>query len=370
MSTQNKLKLDGTVVTPTRLLQAFGEVGVKDKIVSAYQQHKVSNQLFTDILQQEVDTHDYNISFTQNKDTAKKQLYQIASNILQKLALNPVLHTTGIFYDSVEQKVMKETVIGDLEVANSQLAIFPASMQNKLSYYYQIVSLSQNHQPIMLEARTVYKALEEMQKHLDNYIVQTKKQWDNVMKRFNDDHMLEVAAPKILDYLNYFKHISKPVLVNYPLKNLNDNLLLITQRLDALYADMNRTNPKPTVYLHTTATDIVNAYISRVHNNWNSGRTDPHAASNVYHIHIESAQYNVLYTMKNNNKDLYILGYVNWHLDGKMTDSQQRKIEEIKRYSNDLNSFLLYMKHENGWITQKEWYKRTVANYLNIQLPI
>ncbi|MGV7115035.1 hypothetical protein [Paenibacillus kyungheensis] len=371
---QCKLNIDDKKATPAHLLQVFEQVGVKDKILLARQQHKVNIQLFTAILQQEIDEHDQIISFIKNEDVAKQQIYQIASNVLQKLALNAVMDRaegeTDIFYDSVEQHVMKADVMPRLDMFKEQLAIFPADIRTKWLSYYQIVSLSQAQQPIVIEAEAVDSTLNEMEKYLKQYIDQTKKQLDTVTQRVNDDPMLAVVASQLSDYLNGFVYLGKEHLIHYSLKQLTDNLLFITRRLDSLYADMKDMNTEPVVYFYPTANTIDHKYISMVHNNWNAGRGNPKTATSAKHIHVNGYSENVIYTMQNSNKHLYIHGYVNWHLDKSMSGSQIMQTQTIENYSQNLNLFSIYMKYEEEWISQQAWYVKAVAKYLAVAFPI
>ncbi|MFD1886279.1 hypothetical protein [Paenibacillus wenxiniae] len=365
---QRKLIIDDQTATTEHLLTIFEQLDVKKTILHVCAQYNVDHLLFTAILQQEIDEHNLTVSFVKNKELARQQIGHIVSNILQKLALNPVIDTeeeeTTIFYDSVSEHVMKDDVMPRLAEFRNHLKFFPPSMKNKWVSYYQIISLANPSQPIALERAAVDATLDEMENYLNDYIHQTKKQLDTVILRVESDPMLAIVAPQVSDYLNGFKYLNKKLLRQPQLlKEINDNLAFLTRRLDGLYADIRETNPEPVVYLHATAGAIDDGYISMVHNNWNAGRTSPKATA-AKHIHVNGHSENVIYTMQNSNKHLYIHGYVDWHLDSKMSGSEQTQTSAIEAYDQNLNLFSVYMKYEGAWIPQQEWYEQAAAKFL------
>lgn len=357
----NSLKRSATT---SDLLKAFERIGMKSQILSAKANAGVDPLTFTAVLQQEIDEGDFTIHLAENTwEQSKDNISQIASNVLQKLYLDPSVSKddgeTDIFYDTVEDHSSKEEILPRLENLKLHMHIFPGDMKTKLLSYYSMASLSKPDTLLSIDM----EAIEEMETYVLDFSKNILQEVNALNSRIAQDAALARLAPQLQDYVNTFLFVKAEDLSAFPLKEVKDNLAFLSRRIDALQADFNA-EPKPEVYIHQQATDeALDKYVSMVHNNWNAGRTNPTRDTPAKHTHVDGYSTSMIFSMQNGNKDLYIHGVVAFHMDSKMSSSDARSASEMEDRSQTLTNFIPYMPSGSSWITKDQWYDNKIKQY-------
>ncbi|MEC0264994.1 hypothetical protein [Paenibacillus anseongense] len=353
--------------TTSDLLQAFELIGMKSQILSAKANARVNPYTFNAILEQEIDEADFTVHLAKDQwEQSRDQISQLASNVLQKLYLDPTVSNDDgeneIFYDTVEDHTSKEDILPRLEDLKTHMHIFPGDMKTRLLNYYAMASLSKPDTLLTMDMA----AIEEMESYLLNFSKTILQEVKTLNSRIAQDATLVRLAPQIQDYLNTFLYVKAEDLGAFPLKEVSDNLALLSRRIESLEADFNA-EPKPEVYIHQQATDeALDKYVSMVHNNWNAGRDNPTRNTPAKHTHVDGYSTSMIFSMQNGNKDLYIHGVVAFHMDSTMSSSDAREALEIEDRSQTLANFIPYMPSGDSWITKDQWYLNKIAQYFTV----
>jgi hypothetical protein len=346
------------------LLQGFEWIGMKNQILSAKAKSGIDPRTFTALLQQEIDENDLTIHLAkQTWEQSKDDIGQIASNVLQKLYLDPSLSEedgeSDIFYDALEEHLSKDEVLPRLEKLKTHINIFPADMKAKLTNYYSMASLSKPDEPLAIDIAPI----EQMELYMLDFSKKILDEVKTLNGRIEQDAFLARLAPKLQDYLSTFLYVSAEDLSAFSLKEVADNLAFLSRRLGFLDADLSA-EPKPDVYIHQNATsEALDRYVSMVHKNWNAGRTNPTRETPAKHTHVEGYSVSMIFSMQNGDNDLYIHGVVPFHMDSKMSSSQSRSAADIEDRSQTLGNFIPYMQSGSAWITKDQWYLNKIAQY-------
>ncbi|MBA2937617.1 hypothetical protein HZF08_04825 [Paenibacillus sp. CGMCC 1.16610] len=354
--------------TTSDLLQAFELIGMKSQILSAKANARVNPSTFNAILEQEIDEADFTVQLAKDKwEQSRDQISQLASNVLQKLYLDPTVSNddgeTDIFYDAVEDHTSKEDILPRLEDLRTHMHIFPGDMKTKLLNYYAMASLSKPDSLLTIDMA----AIEEMESYVLDFSKNILQEVKRLNSRIAQDATLARLAPQLQDYLNTFLFVKAEDLGAFPLKEVSDNLAFLSRRIESLEADFNA-EPKPEVYIHQQATDeALDKYVNMVHNNWNAGRNNPTRDTPAKHTHVEGYSTNMIFSMQNGSKDLYIHGVVAFHMDSTMSSSEAREALEIEDRSQSLANFIAYMPSGGSWITKDQWYLNKIAQYFTVE---
>ncbi|MCY9659245.1 hypothetical protein P5G65_21170 [Paenibacillus chondroitinus] len=353
--------------TTSDLLQAFELIGMKSQILSAKANARVNPSTFNAILEQEIDEADFTVQLAKDKwEQSRDQISQLASNVLQKLYLDPTVSNddgeTDIFYDTVEDHTSKEDILPRLEDLRTHMHIFPGDMKTRLLNYYSMASLSKPDALLTIDMA----AIEEMESYVLDFSKNILQEVKRLNSRIAQDATLARLAPQLQDYLNTFLFVKAEDLGAFPLKEVSDNLAFLDRRIESLESDFNA-EPKPEVYIHQQATDeALDKYVSMVHNNWNAGRDNPTRDTPAKHTHVEGYSTSMIFSMQNGSKDLYIHGVVAFHMDSTMSSSEAREAKEIEDRSQTLANFIAYMPSGDTWITKDQWYLNKIAQYFTV----
>ncbi|BFT72846.1 hypothetical protein [Paenibacillus sp. P36] len=353
--------------TTSDLLQAFELIGMKSQILSAKTNARVNPYTFNAILEQEIDEADFTVQLAKDKwEQSRDQISQLASNVLQKLYLDPTVSNddgeTDIFYDTVEEHTSKEDILPRLEDLRTHMHIFPGDMKTKLLNYYAMASLSKPDSLLTIDMA----AIEEMESYVLDFSKNILQEVKRLNSRIAQDATLARLAPQLQDYLNTFLFVKAEDLGAFPLKEVSDNLAFLSRRIESLESDFNA-EPKPEVYIHQQATDeALDKYVTMVHNNWNAGRNNPTRDTPAKHTHVEGYSTSMIFSMQNGNKDLYIHGVVAFHMDNSMSSSDAREALDIEDRSQTLANFIAYMPSGGSWITKDQWYLNKIAQYFTV----
>lgn len=354
--------------TTSDLMQAFELIGMKNQILSAKANAGVNPFAFNAVLEQEIDEADFIVHLAKDKfEQSRDQISQMASNVLQKLYLDPTVSNddgeNDIFYDAVEDHTSKEEILPRLEDLKTQMHIFPGDMKTRLLHYYSMASLSKQDTPLTVDM----EAIDEMELYVLDYSKNLLQEVKRLSGRIEQDAILVENAPQIQDYLNTFLYVKAEDLSGFSLKEVSDNLAFLSRRLDALEADFNAF-PKPEVYIHEDATEeALDKYVSMVHNNWNAGRNNPTRDTPAKHTHVDGYSTNMIFSMQNGNKDLYIHGVAAFHMDSNMSSSDARSASDMEDRSQTLANFIAYMPSGTSWITKDEWYLNKIKQYFTVE---
>lgn len=354
--------------TTSDLLQAFELIGMKNQILSAKANAGVNPFTFNAVLEQEIDEADFIVHLAKDKfEQSRVQISQIASNVLQKLYLDPSISNddgeNDIFYDAVEDHTSKGEILPRLEELKTHMHIFPGDMKTRLLNYYSMASLSKQDTPLTVDMA----AIDEMELYVLDYSKHILQEVKRLNGRIEQDATLAELAPQLQDYLNTFIYVKAEDLSAFSLKEVSDNLAFLSRRLDILEADF-IAEPKPEVYIHQDATDeALDKYVSMVHNNWNAGRNNPTRDTPAKHTHVDGYSTSMIFSMQNGNKDLYIHGVAAFHMDSNMSSSEARSASDMEDRSQTLANFIPYMPSGTSWITKEQWYLNKIKQYFTVE---
>lgn len=354
--------------TTSDLLQAFELIGMKNQILAAKANAGVNPLTFHAVLEQEIDEADFTVQLAKDKfEQSRDQISQLASNVLQKLYLDPSVSSddgeNDIFYDAVEDHTSKEDILPRLEDLKSHMHILPGEMKTRLLSYYSMASLSKPDTLLTIDTA----AIDEMELYVLDYSKSILQEVQRLTSRIAQDTMLAELAPQLQDYLNGYLYVKAEDLSAFPLKEVSDNLAFLSRRLEILEADFNA-EPKPEVYIHKDATDeALDKYVSMVHNNWNAGRNNPTRDTPAKHTHVDGYSTSMIFSMQNGSKVLYIHGVAAFHMDSNMSSSDARSASEMEDRSQTLGDFIPYMPSGTSWITKEQWYLNKIKQYFTVE---
>jgi hypothetical protein len=362
----NTLKRNATTED---LMQAFNRIGMRSQILSAKEKLGIDLATFMAVLQQEIDENNVTLHLASNTwGQSKDEIGHIASNVLQKLYLDPSVSKedgeTDIFYDMLEEDTSKEELLPRLEKLKEQMLIFPEGMKAKLMHYYSMVTLSKQDAPLSIDIAPI----EQMELYMLDFSKDILDQVKTLDSRIKQDAFLIEHAPQLQDYLATFLYINAEDLSAFSIKKLADNLALLSRRIGFINEELNAA-PKPEVYIHKNATDeALDRYVTMVHNNWNAGRNNPTRDTPAKHTHVEGYSVSMIFSMQNASNDLYIHGVVGFHMDSGMSSSESKSAAGIEDRHQTLANFIPYMSSGSTWITKEQWYQNKIAQYLSFDL--
>jgi hypothetical protein len=354
--------------TTSDLLHAFELIGMKSQILAARANAGVNPMTFNAVLEQEIDEADFTVQLAKDKfEQSRDQISQIASNVLQKLYLDPSVSNddgeNDIFYDAVEDHPSKEDILPRLDDLKSHMHILPGDMKTRLLSYYSMASLSKPETLLTIDTG----AIDEMELYVLDYSKSILQEVQRLTSRIAQDTMLAELAPQLQDFLNTYLYVKAEDLSVFPLMELSDNLAFLSRRIEILEADFNA-EPKPEVYIHKDATDeALDKYVSMVHNNWNAGRNNPTRDTPAKHTHVDGYSTSMIFSMQNGSKDLYIHGVAAFHMDSNMSSSEARSASEMEDRSQMLGDFIPYMPSGTSWITKEQWYINKIKQYFTVE---
>jgi hypothetical protein len=354
--------------TTSDLLRAFELIGMKSQILSAKANAGVNPITFNAVLEQEIDEADFTVQLAKDKfEQSRDQISQMASNVLQKLYLDPSVSNddgeTDIFYDAVEDHTSKEDILPRLEDLKLHMNILPGDMKTRLLSYYSMASLSKPDTLLTIDMA----AIDEMELYVLDFSKNILQEVKRLTSRIAQDTTLAELAPQLQDYLNSFLYVKAEDLSAFPLKEVSDNLAFLSRRIESLEADFNA-EPKPEVYIHQDATDeALDKYVSMVHNNWNAGRNNPTRDTPAKHTHVDGYSTSMIFSMQNGSKDLYIHGVAAFHMDSSMSSSDARSASDMEDRSQTLANFIPYMPSGTSWITKEQWYLNKIKQYFTVE---
>jgi hypothetical protein len=354
--------------TASDLLRAFELIGMKSQILSAKANAGVNPFTFNAVLEQEIDEADFTVQLAKDKfEQSRDQISQMASNVLQKLYLDPSVSNddgeTDIFYDAVEDHTSKEDILPRLEDLKLHMNILPGDMKTRLLSYYSMASLSKPDTLLTIDMA----AIDEMELYVLDFSKNILQEVKRLTSRIAQDTTLAELAPQLQDYLNSFLYVKAEDLSAFPLKEVSDNLAFLSRRIESLEADFNA-EPKPEVYIHQDATDeALDKYVSMVHNNWNAGRNNPTRDTPAKHTHVDGYSTSMIFSMQNGSKDLYIHGVAAFHMDSSMSSSDARSASDMEDRSQTLANFIPYMPSGTSWITKEQWYLNKIKQYFTVE---